>query len=249
MSELGYLRFGYRLYVPYSSSERFAKRIRRGYAADWAESFGKFYSMGSIPPPMFDDENCPLDFSCHPEMEKAYPVPWPVQRIQDLDDDDAPLPTPPEILARVPAPLAPVRAAERDDMDMDDVAVGGTKTGLPPMPPGLDLSLCYKALKARYQARDRQIGLHGGPPWSYQARDRPSRRMGQAKTVTAWRLGSRSAFTEGPCMISHRVFSAFQGDFTRLSLKNYHRNTCRFYRPLTGEAESLTHDLWIVLTF
>ncbi|KAF6755268.1 hypothetical protein DFP72DRAFT_1169830 [Ephemerocybe angulata] len=69
MSELGYLRFGYRLYVAYSSSERFEKRIRRGYAAGWAELFGKSSSAGSIPPPMFDAEDRPLDFSCHPEGE------------------------------------------------------------------------------------------------------------------------------------------------------------------------------------
>ncbi|KAF6746467.1 hypothetical protein DFP72DRAFT_634887 [Ephemerocybe angulata] len=131
MSELGYLRFGYRLYVAYSSSERFKKRIRRGYAAGWAELFGESDSpgAGAPPPPMFDAEDRPLDFSCHPEMEKVYPVPWPVPRIQDLQDElNAPPPTPPEILAGVPAPLGPVVAGEGDDMDVD---VGGTETGLP----------------------------------------------------------------------------------------------------------------------
>ncbi|KAF5335701.1 hypothetical protein D9611_009608 [Ephemerocybe angulata] len=139
MPELGYLRFGYRLYVAYSSSERFEKRIRRGYAAGWAELFGKSNSAGSsIPPPMFDAEDRPLDFSCHPEMEKAYPVPWPVPRIEDLQDElNAPPPTPPEILARVPAPLGPVVASEGDsdsDMDVTETrpAVPTTLHGPPP---------------------------------------------------------------------------------------------------------------------
>ncbi|KAF6746476.1 hypothetical protein DFP72DRAFT_1175588 [Ephemerocybe angulata] len=137
MSELGYLRFGYRLYVAYSASERFEKRIRRGYAAGWAELFGKSNSAGSIPPPMFDAEDRPLDFSCHPEMEKVYPVPWPVPRIQDLQDElNAPPPTPPEILARVPAPLGPVVASEGDsDSDDMDVTETGPATNFHAPPP------------------------------------------------------------------------------------------------------------------
>ncbi|KAF6752493.1 hypothetical protein DFP72DRAFT_1047246 [Ephemerocybe angulata] len=113
MSELGYLRFGYRLYVAYSSSERFEKRIRRGYAA-----------------------------GCHPEMEKAYPVPWPVPRIEDLQDElNAPPPTPPEILARVPAPLGPVAASAGDsdsgDMDVTETGPATKFHALPPSSRGI----------------------------------------------------------------------------------------------------------------
>ncbi|KAF6746492.1 hypothetical protein DFP72DRAFT_855369 [Ephemerocybe angulata] len=140
MSELGYLRFGYRLYVAYKDSARFEKRIRRGYAAGWAELFGESDSSGAgapPPPPMFDAEDRPLDFSCHPEMEKVYPVPWPVPRIQDLEDENAPPPTPLEILARVPAPLGPVVASEedRDDMDVTETGPAVPATFHAPPPP------------------------------------------------------------------------------------------------------------------
>ncbi|KAF6765484.1 hypothetical protein DFP72DRAFT_1162413 [Ephemerocybe angulata] len=104
LPDIGFLRFGYRLYFAYKNSRHYNTFIKKHYKAGWAEFFGP----ESIP--MFYDGN-PVDLSNYPALEAAYPVPWQFPSINDLldpEDPDAPRPTPHRVLARVPVPIAMV---------------------------------------------------------------------------------------------------------------------------------------------
>ncbi|KAF6752476.1 hypothetical protein DFP72DRAFT_904940 [Ephemerocybe angulata] len=135
LSDVCMLRFGYRLYFAYKNTRKYATYIKEHYMAGWTEFFGPESA------PMFNGEY-PLDLSDWPPLVSACPVPWPIPPVKDLadpTDPDAPTPTPPELFAKVPAPIERIPTPEAGAVHTETVASSASSSASPTPEPVKDL--------------------------------------------------------------------------------------------------------------